>query len=273
MQLQVETSAHCNKACFWCPYPTMVRPKGFMSWELYTKIVDEASTIPLITELCITGLGETLIDKLIVDRVRYARSRMPNAIIDIYTNGSLLSPERFEALKDAGVSAISISLNAVTAEQHFQVMKGQRDFDLVVKNTEYAIANRDKVTIEVKAVVNGDSFTDDDTWKFYATWGWIKTGGHGQVVKEGNWAGLNRTMRETLGNSACHRALGQIYVLWNGKVTACCWDPDGTKATWGDLNTQSLREVYASEGYLGFREAHSENQAGKYDFCMGCNRI
>jgi len=34
----VETFAHCNLRCIMCPYPTLKRPKGEMTLDVFTKI-------------------------------------------------------------------------------------------------------------------------------------------------------------------------------------------------------------------------------------------
>ena len=59
----------------------MKRPKGTMSMELFTKIIDEATTLPLIDHITFTGLGETLLDKHLIARIRYTRQKMPAVLI------------------------------------------------------------------------------------------------------------------------------------------------------------------------------------------------
>src|SRR3972149_3969458 len=112
MQLHLETIAICNAACVFCPYPTMKRPRGTMSMDLFRKIIDEAATISRIEEVCLTGLGEPLLDRQVVERLRYVRKKMPLIQTTLYTNGSLLSAEKVTALRDAGLGVLYVSLNA-----------------------------------------------------------------------------------------------------------------------------------------------------------------
>lgn len=37
----LDTTSFCNMKCSMCVHQFMQRPKGFMPWELFTKIVDE----------------------------------------------------------------------------------------------------------------------------------------------------------------------------------------------------------------------------------------
>lgn len=275
IQLQVETTTACNKGCHFCPLPDIkpTRDHGTMSMDLFRKIVDEASGIGDIEQLCLTGLGETMLDRWVIERAKYARDKMPSSFIDIYTNGSYLTPEKFDALKAVGISCVTVSLNAIDADQHHKIMGGRKDFDTVMANTEYAVAHRGGVMVQVKAVVNGDTFTEADGWKFYAKWGHRDLGGYGQLVYEGNWAGSNRTTRAFKPNECCSRALTQIYVLFDGRVTPCCLDPDGRHKVFGNLSKQTIKQVYNSPDYLAFREAHDANRADEYSFCKVCSRI
>jgi radical SAM protein with 4Fe4S-binding SPASM domain len=124
--------------------------------------------------------------------------------------------------------------------------------------------------MEVRAVAT--DWSRDDVVAFYGRWGHRDLGGFGQLVLEGNWAGDNPTVRPFNPKDACGRALGQIYVLWDGRVSTCCFDPDG-KQVFGDLRVASLRDVYNSPRYVAFREAHYRNQADLYDICRNCTRI
>ena len=275
IQLQIEPITACDKACFWCPLPALepTRAHGRMPLALFREIIDEAATIPEIAQLCITGLGETMLDGLIVDRVGYARAKLPGMPIEIFTNGSFLTPEKFAALRDAGLSSVVVSLNAVNALQHHAVMGGRRNFDEVVANTEWTIANRGSVAVEVRAVYNEDSFTLHDAHEFYAKWGHSKLGGHGQVIHEHNWAGDGRTLRELRPNECCQRAVGQIYIMFDGKVTTCCLDPVGKLNVFGDLSKEGLRAVYNSPRYVRFREAHWADRADEFPYCKACLRV
>lgn len=272
IQLQIENTSTCNASCGFCPYPAAQRWGGTMAMDLYKKILDEASGIDVITQVCITGLGEPTLDRFVVERVRYAREKKPLAVIDLFTNGVYLTPAKFDALRDAGISSIQVSLNAVNQEQHDQIMGLKGKFDVVCSNIDYAVANRGLVNLEVRAVINGDVFTRSDGYDFYDRWGQRGKGGYGALITEGNWAGDNRTVRKFDPKEACHRALSQIYIMYDGRVTTCCFDPSGAQV-FGDLKKQTLREVYSSRPYLKFREAHNDGRAEEYDICRGCTRI
>jgi sulfatase maturation enzyme AslB (radical SAM superfamily) len=289
VQLQLEgIGGVCSAACNFCPltdrsYYKNGRQAGTMSMDLFRKIIDEAATIPQIDQLCITGLSETLLDRHLEERIRYARQTLsPRVFIDFYTNGVALTPAKFEAVKRAGVSCVTVSLNANTAEQHDRIMHmGLSAFPKVIANLESAIAHREGVAIQIKAVLDGENFTKRDCVPFYIKWGHREYGGYGQVVVESNWMGENPVSRELDPKKPCDRALGQVYVTWDGIVTLCCLDTLGKGARaltghpqgLGNLSHQTIREVYNQPVYTQFRVDHDEGRADLYEACRGCTRV
>jgi len=277
IQLHMATVNTCNAKCGFCMYPKPENtyPKGVMDMDLFRKIIDDAAEIPVIDQVAFSALGEPLLDRHIVERVQYVKDKCPDwPLIELYTNGVALTPKMFERLKAAGLNGLSISLNAVTPEQHEERMGLVGLFDRVCDNADYAIAWREDMKVLVKTVFSGDDFDRGDAAAFYARWGLAQMGGHGQAVIERNWAGGTRTLEGEIPdpNAACGRALGQISVLWDGTVSLCCFDPLA-RHNLGDLKKQSIREVYNAEWYTQFREDHSRDQAAKYEICANCTRV
>jgi radical SAM protein with 4Fe4S-binding SPASM domain len=272
------TTNTCNAACSFCVYPREENdlPKVTMSMDLYRKIIDEAKDIESIDTIAFSALGEPLLDRFLEDRIRYLKQARPSwSPIELYTNGVALTPKRFEALKEAGLDSLSISLNAINQKQHEKVMGLKGKFGQVCSNARYAIDHADgKVNVHIKAVFSGDDFTEEDQMRFYLTWGIKQYGGYGICVRERNWANqIGRTMDDSFDpNKCCFRALEQISILSDGRVTMCCFDPLD-KFPLGDLKRQSIKEIYNSDKYVKFREAHNEDRAAEYDLCKNCTRV
>lgn len=239
--------------------------------DLFRRIVDEAGTIPQITEITLTGLSESLLDPHLVERVAYTRKACPKAFIYAYTNGTYLTEQKFLELQDAGLDMLLVSLNAADAETRKRVM-GLDDFEKVVAALMACMRVETTCKVRVRAVTNRDSFTHEDAQDLYRLWGVEGEGGRVMTVREGNWAGDTETKRDFQPNECCNRALGMVYVTYDGRVTPCCFDPFA-KMAFGDLNKQTLREVYNSEAYVQFRDDHAADRADKYEVCKGCTRI
>lgn len=272
IRIQVENTSVCNASCHFCAYPTLDRPRTQMPMDLWRKIVDDAATVPQFTEFNIVGLSEPTLDRFLVDRIAYVRAKMPTVRIVVFTNGSALTPKLFDRMRDAGLTSLVVSLNAVRADQHERIMGLKGMFDKICGYLDHAIANAGGCAIEVHAVCSGDEFQLSDGQAFYLRWGHRDLGGHGQLIGEMNWAGLNRTIVPFASNTGCIRALGGVYIAVDGTVTACCFDPTG-RLPFGNVKSQSIREVYNSPKYLAFRVAHNENRADEYEICKGCTRV
>lgn len=248
--------------------------------DLYRRIIDDAAGIPEIDSIAFSALGEPSLDRFLVERVAYARKARPDwTPFEVYTNGTNMTPAKFDALRDAGMDSITFSLNATSQEQHEKIMGLKGQFAKVVMNARHAILNHQgKVDVLVKAVRDDKNFTMEDQVRFYLTWGMRLRPdlmpGHGQIVWMCNWAGSVPLVegREIDPNSTCGRALQQLSVLWDGKVSLCCYDPL-LKHNLGDLSKQTIKEVYNAPWYVQFREDHYNNKAGKYALCAGCTRV
>lgn len=281
IQIHMATVNSCNAKCHFCVYskPENTLPKGVMDMELYRKIIDDAAGHPQIDSIAFSALGEPLLDRFLVERVAYARKARPDwSPFEVYTNGVNLTPEKFEALKAAGIDSLTVSLNAVSPEQHERIMGLKGKFGTVVSNARYACDHAGDVDVLVKAVRDDEEFDLTDQVKFYMVWGMrlrpdIKPG-NGQVVSMCNWAGGVKLIegRTIEPDSCCGRAVGQLSILWDGTVTLCCYDPLA-KHNLGNLRNQTIREVYNGEWYTQFREDHANDRASKYEICANCTRV
>ncbi len=268
LTLQLETTSTCNAKCHFCLYPEAKRWGGLMSMDLYRKIIDEAAEVPQVETIMLQGLGEPLLDSKLEDRIWYASQKNGQWNVAIFTNGVHLTPSRIHALRDAGLTHLTVSLNAVRPEQHKRIMGLKDKFDQVVANCDYAIEVLPQT--EIHAVANED-FNREDIRAFYFRWGRLGMGGRGQCIYEGNWSD-KEAKHPFQPNDHCFRATRHIYVLYDGKVSTCCFDPTG-KMVFGDLNHQTLKEVYNGYAYQNFRQDHFDNKAALYSICATCTRI
>jgi len=275
MQLQIESTNTCNADCVFCPYSKMTRAHGTMEMPLFRRIIDEAATIPAIDHITITGLGEPLLDRFLVDRIRYIRSVLPSILLDIYTNGSFLRPALADQLIAAGLSVLYVSLNAVSASKRLAVMKLD-DYERVVEYINYAKAAAEAAggatRVIVKAIVAKDLMEGSESSQFVEIWkGDWDRGGAAFRHLEGNWAGSMWPVRVPL-QGACDRALNQFMVLQDGRVSLCCFDANGREIL-GDLNAQTIREIFNGSHATGIREAHYSGRRNDVAICAQCTGI
>jgi len=127
----VEVTGACNLSCKMCLVryrPKLGRAEGAMDLPTFRRIVDE---LPDLETLTLQGLGEPLLAPDLVEMVRHASAR--GIRVGFNSNGSLLTRERAEALIDAGLDWLHISIDGATTATHEAIRDGV-DFAAVTRN-------------------------------------------------------------------------------------------------------------------------------------------
>ncbi|MDX2205956.1 MAG: radical SAM protein [Hyphomicrobiaceae bacterium] len=127
--LYLETTNRCNLLCTTCPrtFDTL-EPEADMSWELFTRIVDQ---IPDIARVVLHGVGEPMLVKDLPRMVRYLKAR--GAYVLFNTNGTLLTAKKGRELADTGLDELRVSLDAADAKT-FVLVRGRDYFNRIVRN-------------------------------------------------------------------------------------------------------------------------------------------
>jgi MoaA/NifB/PqqE/SkfB family radical SAM enzyme len=127
--LYLETTNRCNLLCTTCPRTYAdLEPEADMSWELFTRIVDQ---VPNIARVVLHGVGEPMLVKDLPRRVRYLKERGTYVLFN--TNGTALTTRNGRALAEAGLDELRVSLDAADARA-FQLVRGTADFDRILRN-------------------------------------------------------------------------------------------------------------------------------------------
>ncbi len=136
--LYLETTNRCNLLCTTCPrtYEDL-EPPADMSWELFTRIVDQ---VPDIARVVLHGVGEPMMVKDLPRMVKYLKDRGTYVLFN--TNGTLLRPKKGRELIEAGLDELRISLDAADAAG-FKLVRGRDWFERIVANVrDFVILKR-----------------------------------------------------------------------------------------------------------------------------------
>lgn len=127
--LYLETTNRCNLLCTTCPRTYAdLEPEADMSWELFTRIVDQ---VPNIARVVLHGVGEPMLVKDLPRMVRYLKAR--GAYVLFNTNGTVLTPKKGSELCDTGLDELRVSLDAANART-FVLVRGRDYFNRIVRN-------------------------------------------------------------------------------------------------------------------------------------------
>src|ERR1700754_4481820 len=127
--LYLETTNRCNLLCTTCPRTfDQLEPEADMSWELFTRIVDQ---VPHIARVVLHGVGEPMLVKELPRMVRYLKDR--GAYVLFNTNGTVLTARKGRELSDSGLDELRVSLDAADART-FLLIRGKDYFNRIVRN-------------------------------------------------------------------------------------------------------------------------------------------
>ncbi len=281
--LIIEGCNLCNLRCVMCPYKVMTRGKSTMSMSLYRKIIDDAAHMGM-TEVVISGYLEPLLDKFLFERIEYAKSK--GMRVGFSTNGTLLLRNDYmKEILSSRLDWIVFSVDGVTKETYEKIRVGAK-FEDVVEGVRRLIEKRLEMhlatpEIHVECCVQTQNYAEISTQrkKFFELFKGADVFAFGTVSMRGD-EGEHLPRDLAFGTSVrsgrhiypCRTLFSCIYCLCDGSVALCCIDYDG-KVRLGNLNVQTIAEVWESEQYQKIRRLHLEGRGAQMKLCSNCKEV
>jgi radical SAM protein with 4Fe4S-binding SPASM domain len=267
-KLSIELTSLCNASCIWCIHKNSNRLKRdkFMGFKLFKKIIDECKGKNIKT-ICPSMYGEPLIQKDFLKYLRYIRKILPDTKISLITNGSLLTKERTEELINENlIDVINFSLDGFSKESINQLKK--LDYNKILENIRYFLQYK---KLKNSKIYSGVSFVlceenVEEWFKFKKFWKNKADYVH-LSFDDGRFTKKYLTKYRNLG--PCQSIFDEMYVFSNGKVVLCCMDCLA-KYSLGDLNKQTIEEIWKSNQYNAIRKLHKDFKKADYPLCKVC---
>jgi len=268
--LQVETTNYCNARCIFCAYD-QIKQHGTMSEKLYTRILRDAAKLDTHPKKFIPMLtGEPFLDPQMVERIKEARKALPHTEIHLYSNGSKLTEQIIRGLAEVPNFHLNISANGASVETRKR-LTGLSDYEYVAGMIDYV----DKLGISHSiSLVQHSSITKEEEKAFNRRWGKATSKSSCRtpyVFQHLNFAGL-KYEKDKVHFTKCIHATSHMTVLWDGRVNLCCMDPLGRKI-FGDLNHQTVAEVWLSDERRRYARLHEEGRGAECEVCCDCNIV
>ncbi|MBI4680528.1 MAG: radical SAM protein [Nitrospirae bacterium] len=264
--IDVEVTSACNLKCPFCAttFRGDIIKKGFMSFELCKKIIDEGANNNLYG-VKFNIRGEPLLHPRIHEFVKYAKDK---GLIDVYfnTNAMLLNEETSQKLIDGGLDRLSISFEGYTKEVYEKYRVGAV-FETVLTNIERMQSMKKRLNvnhpkIRVQSVMLPDIENFFDEYKRF----WSKR------ADEVGFLDYKEMKQKKPGIKfpwACPQIWQRMAVWWDGTILPCNHDDDGLLAL-GDADKTSIKETWLSERLNGIRNAHRKGMSHEISACDGC---
>jgi radical SAM protein with 4Fe4S-binding SPASM domain len=110
--VEVETFTFCNRVCWFCSNAHIDRrsTNKYMDEALYLRILSDLASIGYDQTLTYCRYNEPLADRIILQRIRQARTALPQVRLMTHTNGDYLDREYLDELRDAGLNELKVQV-------------------------------------------------------------------------------------------------------------------------------------------------------------------
>jgi radical SAM protein with 4Fe4S-binding SPASM domain len=234
--IEFEINHDCNRACAYCPNSIAERKsKGRMPEGLFVKVLSELKELSYQGRVSFHFYNEPLLSPDLDHFTTLTKSYLPRSRIEIFTNGTLLTEERFRTLVDLGVDKFTVTKHHGEAEL---------PLDSFYENLSEAL----------KAHVKRQTFKE------------LVYTSRGGLMKVGY------TKKIPPLDLPCFIPSSVLVVTKDGNILPC-FEDYFEKNRMGNVTENSLVEIWNSEPYRDFRERLKKRKRQEFPVCDKCNCI
>jgi radical SAM protein with 4Fe4S-binding SPASM domain len=270
--LGIDPTNICNLKCKICPSGLYQSELGLMPMGLFKRIIEESLLYGRRWMIILHNFGEPLLHPKLSEMVRMIKERKAARCVQFATNGISADEKVFNDLIDSGLDMITFSIDAHTARE-YRDLKGSDSLGQVRENVELLMRLKEKrgslfPRVCAKMVLRkgfehtAKPFLDE----------WRKIADEALLTPFSNWGGdIAYTGTEPAARKryACHFLWYYPVIDWKGDVFSCCavFSP---KAIIGNLNRESIGEIWQGEQLKKIRTAHLQKDFSRIPYCAEC---
>jgi radical SAM protein with 4Fe4S-binding SPASM domain len=265
LSVACELTNVCNLKCPFC-FVEKSRKTGFMSWELFKKVVDESANLD-IEVLGLNYGGESLCHPEFKRFLEYAIKIRDMGFfknVGWVDNGTLFNRDIANLVCELNVDNIAFSLEGFS-----EVNDKERvgcNYEQVKNNILYLLERRGDSTVPAIRINTLNPANNLDFIKY-----WV------DKVELVSWSTVRNMNNQVIDKSffeqgegfftpkRCSFPYSYLGVLWDGKINGCCSDGYG-KMNLGDANTQTLKQVWNGQAFKDLRANFDNELCRKCDF-------
>ncbi len=298
---QVETTNVCNMKCVMCPRTTQMKRKlGSMDVATFNRIIEQLEPhtdeqwkdwkqfvekdymrnakahdedffyfMICAQTLILHGFGEPILDKTLPEKIAIASKKGLPTYFSM--NPVNIMEDRMIAIAEAGLDYLKLSLEGLDNETQMHYRgRVDKSFDMTLDKIFSTIKLYEERKYKTKIIITRLNFKDDekeqqeflDFWAKYPVMVYVKNQHNRWLYEE----------EEAPDNSAeymqryCEFPWASVSVLYDGTVVPCPLDYDGI-LNMGNINEDSLEEIWNGEKYDAFRKMHVNGNFPKGHFC------
>ena len=258
---QIELTNRCPYTCRMCPRTSeMDRRLGDMSLDLFDSIMRQVSGD---TRFCaLHHFGESLLHRRVADAITIALGH--GVRTGLSCNPPSLLPNRAEAILEAGVANLVLSLDSLDADTYKSIRGRAARLDVADRNLRELVRLRDEGGHDTNLTLQMINMhaNNDEADRFLA---YCEELGfdRGVVIRLERWDFDDDLVAELGEHNSpgytepCTRPWKSVAILWDGRVVPCCHDYNGEKVL-GDLRYETLEEIWDKPVAREFRSRNVE---------------
>ncbi len=282
--INFEITAACDARCIHCPRHEMDRPMKAMSLDLFRRMIDQASELQ-VPYLCPNGYGEICVIpmNLLRQYFDYMATQPRRFKVLINTNGNRMDAERSALFIEHGVHLVNVTIDGATRETAESIRKNLK-FDQIEANIKRLLAMRNaagKKYPKVRVGMVKMPQTTPEIGPFLTRWkgiaDFVGIGNFSTRLGSVTEGPVNPSTATQSGLSgpgpqawACVLPFRDMDIWADGKAVLCCQDWNEEFVV-GDLNTQTLHEIWQGPQMTEVRSKHMARLGHEVGLCAKCN--
>lgn len=280
LSISIDVTNLCNFRCFYCSNsqsPNERKEDGLalkhMAYQDFVACIDSIARAGRVKQLSLSGWGEPLLHPDIVSMVKYAKDARVADRIMLMSNGSLLTHELSEALVQAGLDNIRISLQGVDQAAYRETSCVDIDFKQFVDNIKYLYEHRGKAIVSLRIMehmLKGreaefeqvfanicDDYTVGSLMELVED---IDVHGRGSDLNKTYWGGPVQEVK------VCSMPFFRCIIDVDGNLMPCCMLPWPCK--FGSIR-EDFYKVWNGREHIGFLLDMLKDKS-RYRICSNC---
>ena len=277
LHLDIGITNVCNLKCTFCARTVLVEQEKFrkaahMDFELFKKIIDEASTLGTFS-INLNLLNEPLTNPDLVPMIKYAKEK---GIVDVHfhSHGGLLTEKKSLELIDSGLDKLLISIDT-PSKTKYEKLRVLSDFDQVVENLRKFKQIRDEKDLLSPLIktnfIEFPGITSEEI-KSDLEFGLTLSDcvGFQEYIDPTCTIGENKKYSDGyISKFVCQQPFTRLAIAEDGTVSPCCLDHT-FELSIGNIKNKTLFEFWNSKEMEIMREKQKSGKFFEIPRCRNC---
>ncbi|MBP3285039.1 MAG: radical SAM protein [Clostridia bacterium] len=281
--ITLDVSEVCNLRCSYCFRCSEENRTNSYAWKnnlmeegTFYRAVSQIKEFPdKVKKISLSGHGEPLCNRKIIEMIKYLKVELPETVIEIHTNATLLDEAYALALAESGIDKVNISLQGLSAEKYKEVCGGNINFEKFLAAIEILYKNRKNTIVNVK-IVDAALDEENNEKRFHELFD--KISDHAIIEKvvpiwkiaeyRNSKETTNKFGEEIPYQRCCSLLFYSLYVAPDGTIYACS-QPE-VSFNLGTIFDTTLLAAWNGEKRKNFLLSHLELGRATIEDCKDC---